>query len=102
MTSSAAHTPRCRVVDAGKLPKGSGGAAALCSAVERGIAARAAGAEFNAEIRVLSASRLAAVVTANGRVLPEQNFATMDKDLDAHSFERFAAALGEQIAKAGR
>ncbi|HEY6661773.1 MAG TPA: hypothetical protein VIZ66_02515 [Sphingomicrobium sp.] len=102
MTSGAPETPHCRVVDPGKLPAESGGASALCSAIERAITARASGAAFSAEVRVLSSSRLAATVTANGKALPEQNFATMDRDLNRASFERFAAALAEQVAKATR
>ena len=101
MTSGAPETPHCRVVDPGKLPAESGGASALCSAIVRAIAARTSIA-FSVEVRALSASRLAATVTANGKALPEQNFATMDRDLNSASFERFAAALAEQVAKATR
>lgn len=102
MTSGAGPTPHCHVVNGGKLPAESGGATALCSAIEQAIAARSLGTSFSAEVRVLSSSRLAATVTANGKVLPEQSFASMDRDLNAGSFERFAAALAEQVAKATR
>ena len=53
------------------------------------------------EVRALSASRLSASLTVNGRALPEQNFARMDRELDRPAFERFAEALAEQVAKAG-
>jgi hypothetical protein len=56
---------------------------------------------YRAEVRALSASRLSATLTVNGRVLPEQNFARMDRELDRPAFERFAEALAEQVAKAG-
>ncbi len=32
--------------------------------------------------------------------MPEQNFASMDRDLTTSSFERFAQALADQVAKA--
>lgn len=99
MSSPTSETPHCRVVDAGKLPPNSGGADALCSAVDRALSARAPGVAYTAEIRVLSASRLVASLTANGRGLAEQNFATMDRDLDRYSFERFANVLADLVAK---
>jgi hypothetical protein len=42
---------------------------------------------------------LAATVTVDGRTLPEQKFASMDRGLDVHSFEWFAHSLAEQVAK---
>ena len=98
MSSADIQSPHCQVVDAGKLPAESGGAAALCAAVERAASERAPGVQFSAEIRVISSSRLAATVTREGRKLPDHNFATMDRDLSSNSFERFAAALAEQLA----
>ena len=102
MSSPSTNAPRCRVVDGGKLPAGSGGAAALCAAIERVLAERAPGAAVTAEVRVLSASRLSATVTANGRALPAQNFARMDRELDGSAFERFAQALAGEVVKAAR
>jgi hypothetical protein len=102
MSPPTDQAPRCRVVGGDKLPAASGGAAALCAAIEQAVAARAPGVTVSVEVRALSASRLAAALVVNGRALPEQNFASMDRDLDAGSFERFAAALADQVAKAQR
>lgn len=100
MASPSGQSASCRIVDGDKLPDGSGGAAALCTAIERAAAARAPGVDFTVEVKVLSSSRLAATVTSAGRSLPEQNFATMDRELTGGSFERFAAALADQLARA--
>lgn len=100
MSASGSPTPHCQVIDGAKLPVESGGAAALCAAIEQAVAKRAPGADFAAEVRALSASRLTASVTIGGRKLPEQNFARMDRDLDRAAFERFAAALADEVAKA--
>lgn len=99
MSSPRPATPRCSVVDEARLPADSGGAAALCAAVEQAVAARAPDVSYSVEIRVVSASMLAAVVTRDGRPLPEQKFASMDRDLSRASFERFAAALADRLAK---
>ena len=98
MPSPSGQPASCRVVDGDKLPARSGGAAALCTAIERAAAAKAPGVDFAVEIKVLSSSRLAATVTRSGRTLPEQNFATMDRELAGDSFERFANALADQLA----
>jgi len=101
MNAPARQSPQCRVVDGGKLPAGSGGAAVLCAAIEQAVSARAPGVAYRAEVRALSSSRLSATLTVNGRALPEQNFARMDRELDRPAFERFAEALAEQVAKVG-
>jgi hypothetical protein len=93
------HSTHCRVVGGEKLPRGSGGTVALCSAIEQAVSGRAPGKAVTVEVRVLPNSMLAATLTVNGRALPEQKFASMDRDLDSHSFERFANALAEQVAK---
>jgi hypothetical protein len=100
MSVPASERPHCRVVDGGKLPPASGGAAALCAAIERAMAEHAPGVAVSAEVQVLSSSRLSAVVIANGRTLPAQNFARMDRELDGSAFERFAEALAAEAAKA--
>ena len=99
MSTPASRAPHCVVLDGGKLPADSGGVAALCSAIERAVSERVPGAAYSAEIRVISASRLVATLTINGRRLPEHNFASMDRDLTAGAFDRFARALADQVAK---
>jgi hypothetical protein len=99
MSSPDVSSPRCRVIDGAKLPQASGGAPALCAAIEKAVAMRGPNIAFTAEVRVLSSSRLAATLTRDGRRLPEQGFASMDRELSANSFERFAAALADEVAK---
>ena len=99
MSTPSSHTHACRVADGDKLPAGSGGPRALCAAIERAVAERAPGISFTIEVRVLSQSRLAATLTRDGEKLPEQNFAVMDRDLSTDSFERFARALANVVAK---
>ena len=56
---------------------------------------------FSVEVRVLGSSSLAATLTtADGRKLPEQRFASSDRDLTKTSFERFAKALAGEAGKA--
>jgi hypothetical protein len=88
----------CRVIDGGKLPATSGGEAALCAAVGRAFESLVPGTVYQAEVRVISASRLAGKVTVDGRELPEQRFTSMDRPLAKSSFERFAKSLAEQAA----
>ena len=100
--SPAERSASCRVIDGGKLPANSGGADALCEAVSAAVDAQAPGQGHNVEIRVLGSSRLAAsVMSKDGRTIAEQSFASMDKELTAGSFTRFAAALARELAKSG-
>ena len=96
--SPAADPARCRVVGGEKLPADSGGAEALCAAIERSAAARAPGVAYSVEIRVRSASGLSATLIADGRKLPEQSLRISDRPLTKGSLERFAEALAEQLA----
>ena len=93
---------RCQVVGGKKLPAGSGGSKALCAEIERAVAKLAPSAHYNAEVTVLSKSRLAATLVVNGRTLPEQRFAIMDSDLDAGAIQRFAHSLATEIARAAK
>jgi hypothetical protein len=86
------------VIDRDKLPATSGGPLALCAAIERAVAARSPGIDFTAEVRVLSSARLSASLTREGKRLPDQQFASMDRELRDDSFERFAAAIADRIA----
>lgn len=92
----------CRVVGGEKLLARSGGQAAICSEIERAVAAAAPKARYSAEVKVLSASRLAATLIVDGRTLPEQNFAIMDSDINLASIKRFAQSLAGEVAKASR
>jgi hypothetical protein len=92
----------CRVLQAEKLPADAGSEAEICSAIQRAIATRAPAVRYTAEVRVLSKSALAATIVADGRKLPEQHFGISDGRLSPRSIERFAAALADEVAKAGK
>ena len=98
-TRSDVPAAGCRVVSTGKAASAVDGTA-ICAEVERAIAAAAPNARYRAEIKLLSASRLAAVLVVNGHTLPEQNFAVMDRQLDRASIRRFAESLAATVAKA--
>jgi len=102
MKTVSSEPARCRVVGGDKLPAGAGGEQALCAAVEAAVAAEAPRTAASIEVRVLSASSLAATIkTANGRTLPEQRMAIMDRALTKASIERFAKAIAAELAKTG-
>ena len=96
--NSVDRQSRCSVVDGDKLPAESGGAAALCAAIESAAAKRAPGVGYSVEVTVQASSRLAAELVREGHALPQQNYASMDRALTRQSFERFAAALADRIA----
>ena len=91
---------QCRITAGSKLPADT--IQALCSEVKRAIEKAAPGVRFDAEVKALSASRLSAMLTVNGRKLPEQHFAVMDSNLDAASVRRFAESLAEEVATAAK
>lgn len=84
------------------LPQASGGTEAVCSEIEHAIAAAAPTARYRASINVMSSSRLSAVLVVNGRTLPDQKFAVMDRELSPDSIRRFAQALAIEVAKAAK
>ncbi len=90
---------RCHVVGGEKLPASSGGPEAICAAIERAVAARAPKARFKAEVKVVTPSLLVASLVVNGRALPDQKFAVMDRKLGEASTRRFADALAAEVAK---
>lgn len=95
--------PHCHVIGGEKLPPDSGGSDALCAAIEKAVSAQAPGSAYTVEVRVISASRLSATLkTADGRTLPDQNFAISDRALTSASFDRFAETLAAELGKATR
>ncbi len=93
-------TSNCHVVGGEKLPAETGGSKKLCEAVEQAIAAQAPKASYSAEVHVVSRSRLTASLIVDGRALPLQNFAVMDRGLSESSIEHFASGLAAEVAKA--
>jgi len=94
--------PRCRVVAGEKLLATAGGAEALCAAVEAAVNEKAPNAHYTAEVKVLPKSMLRTAIVVNGRALPEQNFAVMDRDLNPRSIKRFAESIAAKIAEAAK
>lgn len=91
----------CRVLNGEKLPPESGGANAVCSAIQQAIAAKAPTVRYTAEVRILSKSGLTVSVIANGKKLPDQNMSVMDRNLNPWAIQRFAEGLAEVVAEAG-
>jgi hypothetical protein len=67
----------------------------MCAEVERALAPAWPGCRYTAEVRVISPSRLTATMVVKGHKLPEQHFATMDRNLTPGAVRRFARALAE-------
>jgi hypothetical protein len=97
--SSAGH---CSVLAGEKLPPASGGAQGLCEAIERAIGEAAPHVAYRAEITVISPARLSAKLVVDGRTLPEQKYAIMDRELNPSAIERFANSLAKAVAKAAK
>lgn len=66
------------------------------------MAARAPKVRYTAEVRVLSKSALAALIVANGKALPEQQFAVSDRNLNPLSIKRFAEGLADEVVKVAK
>lgn len=97
--SGAGH---CRVIAGDKLPAATGGAKAVCAAVERAVRERAPNVSYRAEVKVLTPSMLATGLVVNGRALPERRFAVTDRELGEGSIRRFANSIAAEVAKAAR
>lgn len=96
MAGSTEESPACIVSGADKLPEGLNGDA-ICTAVR--AATRKLSSDFSVEIRVVSASSLAARISLHdGKTLPEQKMAVSDRQLDSRSIERFALAIANAVA----
>jgi len=102
MSASGAPSGHCRVVAGEQLLGGAGGAAAVCLAIERAIAAAAPRAKYGVLVKAMPHARLSAALTVNDHALPEQNFAVMDGELDSASVSRFAQSLAAQVARAAK
>jgi hypothetical protein len=99
---SVSMAGQCRIVAGSELLAKVDGASSLCAEIERAIARRAPHARYDAQISVLSTSRLSAKIIVGGEALPEQKFAVMDRQLDAAAIARFAQSLAEAVSHAAR
>lgn len=94
-------TSNCHISGAEKLPDDVGGAKVLCEVIRESAREQAPHASFSVDVRVVSRSMLAAVVTLkDGRKLPEQKIAVSDSALKRSSIKRFADAIAFQVAGA--
>ena len=100
--NSSGVPSHCRIVAGEQFLAGSGGGDALCAEIDRAITAAAPRARYSAEITAMPRARLSATLIVDGRTLPVQNFAVMDRGLDAPSIHRFAQSLAEAVAKAAK
>ena len=100
MTPATSENMKCSVVGAEKLPAEAGGADALCAAIREALSKQAPKARAVVEVRVLTPSMLAAMLVVDGKALPEQKFAVMDRNLNPRSIERFAQSIANKVAQA--
>ena len=98
--SSTVTIGHCTVVGEGNLPAAVGGAKGLCAILDRAVATRAGTTNYTAHVKVLPRSRLSAILVVDGRELPQQNFAVMDRELSSSTIQRFADGLAEQVLEA--
>jgi hypothetical protein len=100
MTAAASGNFKCTVVGGEKLPAEAGDSDALCTAIRAAVAKEAPNAQVAVEVRVLTPSMLAAMLVVDGKGLPEQKFAVMDRNLNPRSMERFAQSIASKVAQA--
>lgn len=100
MPPNAVMFGHCTVVGGEHLPAAIGGSGGLCTTIERAVAVRVPEANYTADITVLPRSRLKASIAVEGRQLPEQNFAVMDRELSQATIQRFAETLAGLVADA--
>jgi len=94
---------RCVVSGGEKLPAALGGAAGVCSAIERAVARAAPGVSYRVEVAVPRPFMLrATMILADGRRLPERTFTVSDAPLSAAMVERFGERLGAALKEAVR
>jgi hypothetical protein len=89
----------CHVIGGDKLPPAVR-QDVICTEIARAMTQRAAAVKYSVEVKILSPSRLSAVLVANGRTLPDQNFAVSDRELNSGAIRRFAESLAGEAAKA--
>jgi hypothetical protein len=98
MTGPIQADVRCHVTESEKLPAASGGAAALCAAIEQAAAARGVPAGFTVQVKVAPRAMLSADVTLpDGRTLATLHMAEMDRDVTRDMLNRFAVAVADHI-----
>lgn len=100
MTPPSSEAFKCSVIGSEKLPSEAGGSDTLCAAIRAAVLKDAPKARTVVEVRVLTPSMLAAMLVVDGKALPEQKFAVMDRNLNPRSIERFAQSIASKVAQA--
>ena len=98
MTASASATPLCRIMGSEVLPVSLRGDV-ICTAIGQAMKSHAPKVRYRVEVRVLSPSRLSAIMTVDGRRLPAQNLAVSDGTIGPAQLRRFAEALAASAAQ---
>ena len=89
---------RCQVVGGSQLPADTGGADALCAAIEQALQA-AAPKPAAVEVNVVSPYLLSAtVMLADGRKLPAIKVSSSDRQLGARAVQMLADSIAAQVA----
>lgn len=97
MNQSADGT-HCQVVGASQLPADTGGADAICAAVEQALQT-ASPKPAAVEVNVLSPHLLSAtVMLADGRRLPAIKVGSSDRQLGARAIKMLADSIAAQVA----
>lgn len=104
MTTSSSERMSCSVEGAEKLPRALGGQSGICSVIEKALAPAIAGggipySAVSVKVEVKSDSRISAVASVSGKLLPEQNVATSDRALNAAALQMLANALAAEVTK---
>jgi hypothetical protein len=96
--NSPVPASRCQVVGASQLPADTGGADALCSAIEQALQT-AAPKPAAVEVSVISPYLISATVTlAGGRRLPAIKVGSSDRQLGARAVQMMADSIAVQVA----
>ena len=91
----------CVIVGAEKL-RGAVSADVICAAIQDAIMQEVPSATYSIKVQALSPSRLNASLIVNGKSLPTQSFAVMDRNLNQHAVLNFAKSLASVVREANQ
>ena len=93
MNTPSASDPVCKVIGADKLPAQTGGASALCGAIEKALAETKVTGPISIEITIRSPRVLAAAVKRGDVALPEMTMDVFDTAINQDIIDRFARSV---------
>lgn len=101
MNKPAKNASWCEVVSGEQFLNKTGGAAALCKAIERAVSAQRLTEVFTVTVRVGEGSSFSADVTlADGRRLPVMSMVEFDRAMTEDTINRFGLSVAEHVADA--